>query len=224
MISLVADAIGIELLKEIAFVGGCTTGLLITDDFSKEQVRHTDDVDVIIHLVGTAELYKFQETLRKKGFKDNISDDSPICAMFLGQLRVDFMPDDEKLYGFTNRWYSDALKTASPYILPNGIEIRLVRPDYFIGTKFEAYNSRGNNDPLGSRDIEDILTLIDGRAELLEELKKSPPDLLKYIKIEFSKILKESQFSYAVTSAASGDESRENEIFNRIENIIKEKS
>lgn len=221
MISLVAEAMGDELLKEVAFVGGCTTGLLITDAFSKEQVRHTDDVDLIIHVVGQRGIYDFQEQLSKKGFKHDISDGAPICAMMLGELRVDFMPDESSSFGFTNKWYADALRTSVNYILPKGINIKLVRPDYFIATKFEAYKGRGNNDPLGSRDIEDILMLIDGRNEILEELNKSPDELIEYIRKEFSEIVNQYNFSYAVGSAASHDESRENEIFARIENIIR---
>ena len=52
MIITVAKALGDDMLKEVAFVGGCTTGLLLTDDFSKEAVRYTDDVDLIINVVG----------------------------------------------------------------------------------------------------------------------------------------------------------------------------
>lgn len=39
-----------ELLPEVVFIGGCTTGLFLTDAFSKEQVRYTDDVDLIVHV------------------------------------------------------------------------------------------------------------------------------------------------------------------------------
>ena len=52
MIAKVAQALGDDLLPHVAFVGGCTTGLLLTDDFAREQVRHTDDVDLIVHVVG----------------------------------------------------------------------------------------------------------------------------------------------------------------------------
>jgi len=52
MLQRVADALGSELLREVAFVGGCTTGLLITDDISREAVRFTDDVDLIVHVIG----------------------------------------------------------------------------------------------------------------------------------------------------------------------------
>ena len=42
-----------------------------------------------------------QATLRARGFKDIMADDqSPICAMALGELRVDFMPDDPAILGF----------------------------------------------------------------------------------------------------------------------------
>lgn len=48
MIKRVAEALGPDLLEAVAFVGGSTTSLLITDDFSREQVRHTKDAGVMI--------------------------------------------------------------------------------------------------------------------------------------------------------------------------------
>lgn len=67
MIAKVATAMGPELLDKVAFVGGCTTGLLLTDDFSREQVRHTDDVDLIVHVVGHVGWARLQEHLRSLG-------------------------------------------------------------------------------------------------------------------------------------------------------------
>jgi hypothetical protein len=116
MIEMVARALGDDLLKEVAFVGGCTTGLLITDEFSKEEVRYTDDVDLIINVVGHAQWVAFQDQLRAKGFRECIEDDV-ICRMRLGELKVDFMPDDETILGFSNRWYAAALEGAQDYQL-----------------------------------------------------------------------------------------------------------
>ena len=101
MIEVVAKAIGQELLNEVAFVGGCTTGLMLDDPFSMEQVRHTDDVDLIVHVVGRVQWYSLQEKLRTQGFSES-ADGGPICAMKLGELRVDFMPDDPAILGFCN--------------------------------------------------------------------------------------------------------------------------
>lgn len=39
MIVMVAKALGDELLPQVAFVGGCTTGLLITEEMSKYSVQ-----------------------------------------------------------------------------------------------------------------------------------------------------------------------------------------
>lgn len=52
MIHMMAKALGDELLLQVAFACGCTTGLLITDDMSKESVRYTNDVDLIVHVLG----------------------------------------------------------------------------------------------------------------------------------------------------------------------------
>jgi hypothetical protein len=49
MLVKVAEALG-DMLSEVAFVGGCTTGLLVTDDFTKEQIRYTDDEYLIVNI------------------------------------------------------------------------------------------------------------------------------------------------------------------------------
>lgn len=69
MLLMVATALGQDLLEEVAFVGGCTTSLLVTDEFSLEAARFTDDVDVIVDIVGQLEWYKFQSILRNKGLR-----------------------------------------------------------------------------------------------------------------------------------------------------------
>jgi len=217
MLETVAEALGPELRQKMTFVGGCTTGLLLTDEYTLEQVRHTEDVDLIVHTMGYTAFYALQEQLKKQGFSIPAStEDAPICAMNLGDLRVDFMPDDDSL-GFTNRWYQAAMKTASDYPLTSDLTIRLVSPVYFVATKLEAYKGRGNNDPLDSRDVEDILNLVDGREELLDEIMAASSDVQNYIALEVSRLLEVSDFEYAVQSQTFGDTERENVIFERLE-------
>lgn len=45
MVREVAVALGEDILKEVAFLGGCATALHITDPMTKEAVRFTEDVD-----------------------------------------------------------------------------------------------------------------------------------------------------------------------------------
>lgn len=218
MLLEVAKALGPDLCQQMTFVGGCTTGLLLTDAFTREQVRSTDDVDLIVHVMGPVGFAHLQQTLSDRGFRVSPQDDDdfPICAMKLGDLRVDFMPDDDSL-GFSNRWYRDAMMTATAYQLDKEIMINLVSPVYFVATKLEAWKGRGRGDALSSRDIEDILNLVDGREELQDEIEAFASDVRDYIRQEVAQLLGDRNFEYAVSAQAKGDSEREQLLFERLE-------
>jgi hypothetical protein len=55
------------LLDQIAFVGGCITGLLLTDP-AAAPVRPTLDVDAIIAIASYAEFTALESRLRELGF------------------------------------------------------------------------------------------------------------------------------------------------------------
>jgi len=220
MLVLVAKALGDGLLQEVAFLGGCTTGLLLTDEVTKEAVRYTDDVDLITHVIGYPEWICFQKRLRARGFKESMEDDIN-CRMRLDSLIVDFMPDDEKILGYSNRWYRKALETAEKYELQKDLTIQLVTPVFFVATKLEAYKGRGNNDPMHSRDIEDILSVFDGRAELVAEIGQAEAGIQSYISEELDQLLAHQDFDYVVQSTVQGQGDREALIFERLEAVKK---
>ena len=218
MIMAVAQALGPDICKRTAFVGGATTGLLVTDDFAREGVRLTDDVDVIIDIVSYGAWTRFQEELRKRGFSES-PDEDVICRMRLGRLKVDFMPDDERILGFSNRWYDLGLKTAADMELKDDVVIRVLTPPLFIATKLEAFLGRGDNDLLSSRDIEDILVVIDGRPELATEIAEAPPDVSEFIADQFDLLSKHRDFENAVIGNLR-DAGRTKLAFKRISEII----
>lgn len=80
-----------------------------------------------------------------------------------------FMSDDESILGFSNRWYAKGIETAVTCPLNEVLNIKRLSPELFVATKLEAYLGRGNDDHIGSRDIEDILLVVDGRGELVAE-------------------------------------------------------
>lgn len=193
MLQAVADALGADLLPQVAFVGGCTTALLVTDPHIREETRATEDVDVMIHVLGMSGWYGMQEVLRARGFRQS-PDDEVICRMRLprpGQasLIVDFMPDDDKILGFSNRWYSQALRSALDHRLATGATIRVVSPPYFLATKLEAWKGRGRNDLLASRDVDDIFTLIRGRSSLAAELRGLDQPVRQFVAQELGALL-----------------------------------
>lgn len=197
MLLPVAEALGEELLDHVAFVGGSTTALLISDPITREAVRYTDDVDLIVRVKGHKEWYQWQQKLKQQGFTVSMEDDV-ICRMRLGTQKVDFMPDDESILGFSNRWYHQALLNVQPHPLSENITINILAPAYFIATKLEAYLGRGNNNPMESHDMEDIINLVDGRETLANEIETADTEVRNYIAQQFHSLLQHSDFEYAV--------------------------
>lgn len=193
MLETVAEALGDDLCQQMVFVGGCSTAVLITDEITLQEVRATDDVDLIVGLTGMAQWMQLQETLTKKGFRIS-GEDEVICRMRLGNLKVDFMPDDPDILGFSNRWYKEGIYTAITYRLPSERIIKHLTPTLFLATKFEAYIGRGQNDPMGSHDLEDIMNLVDGRPALLSEVQATHGEVCGYLADQFQALLEHPDF------------------------------
>lgn len=218
MITKVATALGDDLLQKTAFVGDATTGLFVTDDFALSQVRLTDDVDLIVDVIGYGQWTNLQETLRTRGFREDSQSDV-ICRMLLEGVKVDFMPDDEKVLGFSNRWYALGLKSAKNYQLHEELSIRILTPPLFIATKLEAYLGRGRDDLMMSHDLEDIIILLDGRKELVDETLAAPKEIRAYISEQFQNLIGHDQFKDALDGNLRGDTNRTKSVYERIRRL-----
>lgn len=185
----VARAFG-DLLDQVVFLGGATTSLLV-DEGAEANARKTDDVDVIADLLTTADYYHFAEQLRARGFREDQSDGAPLCRWKVQSqsvtYTVDVMPCTAEVLGFANQWYPEALKHTTPHLLEDGCQIDVVQPLYFLATKFEAYHGRFEGDYY-SRDIEDIVFVIEHRKNLAVELLDASGDLRDYLKHEFENL------------------------------------
>ena len=67
------------VLDELVFVGGCVTGLLISDK-AATGVRPTFDVDVITEATTYTEYAHLSERLRKLGFVEDTGEGVPSAA------------------------------------------------------------------------------------------------------------------------------------------------
>ena len=130
------------LLQELVFVGGCVTGLLITDP-GAAPVRPTYDVDVIAEVASYAEYIELSGRLLNLGFVEDSSEGAPLCRWRNADLMLDVMAPDAATLGFSNRWYADALRHALSVELPNKLTLRAINAPYFLGTKIEAFRGRG---------------------------------------------------------------------------------
>ena len=179
------------LLDRIAFVGGCVTGLLLTDP-AAAPVRPTLDVDAIVAVGSYLEFRSLEEALRNLGFHQSHTA-APICGWISGDLLVDLMPTDPSILGFSNRWYRPALENARRVKIGKH-EVHIVTAPYFLATKLEAFHGRGNKDFQMNHDLEDIVTVIDGRPELAHEVHLGPADIQKYLSDEFGASLSNRDF------------------------------
>lgn len=185
------------LLDQLVFLGGCTTALFVTDDAAPD-VRPTQDVDVIVEVLSRHEYWQLEERLRELGCHQEI-DEEITCRWKIGGLTLDVMPTDESILGFSNRWYADAINSADTCSIAEDLTIRLVTPVHFIATKLEAFFGRGNEDYWGSHDLEDVITVIDGRPEILKELAEAGPELKAYIAETVSEMINVESFKEALS-------------------------
>lgn len=192
-VELVAHALG-ELCDELVLVGGCAASLLM-DAPTAPPPRVTYDVDLLALVTVLRNYHALEEKLAQRGFKRDMSPEAPICRWHIGEIMVDLMPTDEKVLGFSNRWYPHAAATAVPTVLPSGRAIRLIAAPAFLATKFEAFQTRGKSDLVLSHDFEDIINVLEGRAAIVDEVASGAPELRGYLATQFARVSHREEFA-----------------------------
>lgn len=191
------------LLDEVVFVGGATVHLWLTEP-GAPPARATEDVDVVCEVASRTEYYRLGKALRGRGFKEAM--DAPVICRWESAdplLVLDVMPTDPDILGFSNPWYEEAIASALPVALSSGAEIRATVPPVLVATKLCAWRGRGRGDLLRSLDVHDVMTLLDGRSELVREIQDAPVELRSYIRDELTDLRDEPYFDYAVESAVA---------------------
>lgn len=211
-----------ELCDEVVFVGGTVTGFLVTDKAAPD-VRFTVDVDCIINVVTRSDYYTFAEKLRRKGFKEMSMGDHPICRWNCDGALLDVVPTNENILGFSNRWYKDAISNAITRKINQALSIKIISSPYFLATKLDAFRDRGKNDFLLSHDIEDIVSLIDGRPEIISDISNSNTILKRHLSSEFTSFINNNLFTQALPGHLNythESEGRKKIVLERIQEII----
>ncbi len=203
MLERIAEALG-PLRRRMVFLGGCATGLLITDP-AAAPIRATRDVDVIVETPGRSGYFALEEELTGRGFRHDQSAGAPICRWTLGDLLVDVLPVDPAVLGFSNSWYPEALRTSRLVRLPSGVEIAVVSPAAFLATKLEAFFGRGQGDYATSHDLEDLVSVVDGRDDIVEEVAAASVPLRSYLNTEFGKLVIDERFLAALPGHLPSD-------------------
>ena len=188
----------VPVLDELVFVGGCTTGLLVTDP-AAGAIRPTRDVDAIVDVTSYAKYAALAERLRALGLSEDTEPGAPLCRWRHRRLIVNVMPTDASVLGFANPWYPTAIETAQTFHVA-GHEVRVVTPALFVATKLEAFHGRGNEDVFASHDLEDIIAVIDGRPEIVNDVARAAADVREYIGSEIRVLLGNPDFNEALAA------------------------
>jgi hypothetical protein len=207
MLEIVSSGLG-ELLEEVTFVGGATVTLYATDPAAPE-ARPTDDVDLVFEISSRLEYGRLEEDLRAMGFVHDTSQGAPLCRWIFQGVRVDAMPTDPAILGFSNRWYRNALATSTTRVLPSGRSVHILTPAYFLATKLEAFHARAGSDIRLSPDLEDITYLLDNRPELPNEVELADREVRRFIRTAMGELLAHPSLPEAIEAALGFGSARE---------------
>ena len=208
MLQTVAIGLG-ELRNEMIFVGGAVAELY-ADNPAASEIRPTIDVDCVIEISSRLQFARMEENLRARGFTNDTSKGAPICRWIYKDIKVDVMPTDSKVLGFTNRWYEEGIEIKISKTLPDGTDVFVFPPEYYLAAKFEAHKGRGGNDLRQSHDFEDIIYILDNCPDILENISGSKPNVKQYLKEECQNLLENPNITEGIETAlpyGSGEES-----------------
>jgi len=183
------EALG-ELADDLLLIGGCAVGLLVTES-AAISIRPTRDVDMITEATPLSSYYALCNRLKERGFREH--HDEVICRWIKDSTIIDIVPADKAILGFTNTWYAPAARSATRMSLPSGRQANIISAPYFLATKLEAFASRGEGDFM-HHDIEDIVTVIDGRPSIAQEVAQSDIGLRQFLQDEFEALLTNTTF------------------------------
>ena len=159
------------------------------------------------------------EQRMQRGFKQTMADNTPPFRWFWNRMQLDLVPVDEKVLGFANPWYRAGFQAAERSPLGDGLVLRHLSAPHFLATKFEAFKDRGQNDVYLSHDLEDIMTVVEGRASLAAEIAASDVDVHGYVLANVDGLLAHPELQNALPGLLS-DPGREGTVRARLHRIV----
>lgn len=194
------DSLGLDY----AFVGGSIVNLLL-DNPAFSPARPTDDLDVILEAVTAPRYSDVEAKLRSLGFDHDMREKAPKCRWVLGNLTVDIMPTEGGFLGLNTAWFAEALATATEQEFAH-TRLKLVSPAAFLATKYVAFVDRGDGDYYASHDLEDFITVVDGRESIVADVDGAPPGLRQHLSTAVNELLVAPAFDEALSGHIPPDQ------------------
>lgn len=183
----VARALQRSKVEDVVFVGGAVVSLLLAEPGAMAP-RATLDVDVVVDVTNYAAFARFETQLREAGHTPDR--DGPTGRWIIDGVPVDVTPVDASVLGFTNRWYRTLVDTAQRIQIAEDLSVRIASPAMFLAAKLEAFRDRGSDDPYMSRDLTDVVTLVDGRPTLGNEIVRVPQPVRDFVRASLGDLVR----------------------------------
>lgn len=199
------DVTGTSLARKLTICGGLSPSLY-SQMRPTVSLRPTVDIDVIVDVenptAGTAEHYAFIALFEGKGFR---AADPPICRYRhkdQPELLVDIATTIDTGIGPTNPWYAEGVKQRQPV---DDLDLFVIPPMCFLATKLVAWKARGKGDIYGSKDLEDIFTVLVGIPDLIEEIRIGTGAMKKFVRTELLELVSLAGEEAEMMAAANVD-------------------
>jgi predicted nucleotidyltransferase len=189
VIQKIANALG-ELNSDVIYVGGATVSLYINDP-AADDVRPTKDIDISLSVLTINELEDIREKLAFKGFTQSAELDV-ICRFKFEDILVDVMNTNPIAWAPANKWFKKGFENLEKIEIEQ-CTIQIMPFNYFLASKFSAYEDRGGNDPRFSHDIEDISYILDNRTDWEQIISQETDEEVKSFLVKSLRLIKEDQ-------------------------------
>ncbi len=179
-------------LSNMVFVGGGVLNLYITDQ-AVTQCRPSCEIDAILNVDSRLEFLQFADQLEDRGlqFVESV-EELPLYWTYQG-VDLHLIPIHTEILGYFNKWHEEGTFHAQMVMLNGEFPVRVFPPAYYLATKIEAFRLRGMQNFRYSKDFEDIVTLLDGRPEIVGEIQGAYHEVRSYIQAHLDLWLQQPQ-------------------------------
>ena len=210
--NLIRVARALAPIREQRFVfAGASILPLLLDDPAAPPPRFTVDVDTAVDVLSYFEWDRLQSRLYECGLvvRGNPAvGKGRICLFYLEEIEVDIMPVRLQSILRPSRMLELGFQFAEPYFLADDLEILSLSAPSLLAAKLEAFADRGLHDPLMSKDLDDIVALLDRRLDIGDQVSAAPEEMRHFIAIAMRQLLGDGHL-LDVISDLLGDRERE---------------
>lgn len=181
--------------QQFVFAGASILPLLLNDP-AAQPPRFTVDVDAVVDVLSYGQWERLQSRLRDCGLLVRGNPDigkTRICLFHLDDIEVDIMPVRLQAILPPSRMLELGFEFAEPHQLPGDLEILALSGPCLLAAKLEAFAERGARDPAMSKDLDDIVAILDRRLDIGHEISTAPAEVRLFIAAGMRNLLRDGQ-------------------------------